>query len=179
MGWAAKNPSASGLGLQATTLALSGRVACSESSVAQNWRELTSPADPYLEGQRWHASSMSPKACPVTIDVPKLRRVLDALLDQVQRTKGSLIEIDRDHYWLLELTAAFSEDLREPGTRPGDLGVGQISDDVATVNELAKEIETGDAFLNPWHDLEHAVGLLRALASKDLPYDGRSGRASL
>lgn len=128
-----------------------------------------SAADPHTEGHGWHAPSMSPKAGPVTIDVPKLRRVLDALLDHVQRTEGSFIEIDRDHYWLLELTAAFSEDLQQPGTRPGDLGVGQISDDVATVEELAKEIEKGDTFLNPWHDLEHAVGLLRALASKDLP----------
>lgn len=112
---------------------------------------------------------MSPKAGPLTIDVPKLRRVLDALLDHVQRTEGSLVEVDRDHYWLLELTAAFSEDLHEPGTKSDDLGVGQISDDVETVDELAREIEKGDAFLNPWHDLEHAVGLLRALAWRDLP----------
>lgn len=112
---------------------------------------------------------MPPKAGPVTIDMTKLRRVLDALLDHVQRTRGSLIEVDRDHYWLLELTAAFSDDLQEPGTRPGDLDVGQISDDVATVDELANAIEKGDAFLNPWHDLEHAVGLLRALAFRDLP----------
>lgn len=112
---------------------------------------------------------MSSKAGPVRIDVLKLRRVLDALLDHVQRTDGSFIEIDRDHYWLLELTAAFSEDLQEPGTRLGDLGVGQISDDVATVDELAEEIEKGDASLNPWHDFEHAVGLLRALAFRDLP----------
>lgn len=110
---------------------------------------------------------MSSKAGPLTIDVPKLRRVLDALLDHVQRTQGSLVEVDRDHYWLLELTAAFSEDLCEPGTV--DLGAGQIADDVDTVDEMAREIEQGDAFLNPWHDLEHAVGLLRALAWKDLP----------
>lgn len=112
---------------------------------------------------------MSSKAGPLTIDVQKLRRVLDALLDHVQTTEGPLVEVDRDHYWLLELTAAFSEDLHEPGTKSDDFGVGQISDDVATVHELAKDIEVGDAFLNPWHDLEHAVGLLRALASKDLP----------
>ena len=112
---------------------------------------------------------MSSKAGPLTIDVQKLRRVLDALLDHVQRTEGSLVEVDRDHYWLLELRGAFSEDLHEPGTKADDLGVGQISDDVETVDELAREIEKGDAFLNPWHDLEHAVGLLRALAWKDLP----------
>ena len=105
----------------------------------------------------------------MTVDVQKLRRVLDALLDHIEMTDGSLIEVDRDHYWLLELTAAFSQDLHEPGAEPGDLGVGQISDDVETVDELAKKIERGDASLNPWHDLEHAVGLLRALAWRDLP----------
>src|SRR4051794_26140056 len=112
---------------------------------------------------------MSSKAGPLTIDVQKLRRVLEALLDHVENTEGSLVQVDRDHYWLLELSAAFSEDLHEPGTKPGDLGVGQISDDVETVDELAKEIEKGEAFIDPWHDLEHAVGLLRALAWKDLP----------
>lgn len=112
---------------------------------------------------------MSWKAGPLTIDVQKLRRVLDALLDHVENTEGSLIEVDRDHYWLLALSAAFSDDLHEPGTESDDFGVGQISDDVETVDDLAKQIEEGDPFLNPWHDLEHAVGLLRALAWRDLP----------
>jgi hypothetical protein len=112
---------------------------------------------------------MSSNAGPLTIDVQKLRRVLNALLDHIERREGSLIEVDRDHYWLLELSAAFSEDLHQPGTESGDLGVGQISDDVETVDELARQIKKGDPFLDPWHDLEHAVGLLRALAWKDLP----------
>lgn len=112
---------------------------------------------------------MSTEAGPLTIDVRRLRRVLDALLSHVETTQGALVEVDRDHCWLLELKAAFAEDRHEPGTESADLGAGQISDDVGTVDELAKEIEKGDAFLNPWHDLEHAVGLLGALAWRDLP----------
>jgi hypothetical protein len=114
-------------------------------------------------------SVMSSQAGPLTIDLQKLRRVIDALLDHIERREGSLVEVERDHYWLLELSATFAEDLHEPGTEPGDLGVGQISDDVETVDDLARQIEIGNPFLNPWHDLEHAVGLLRALARKDLP----------
>ena len=116
---------------------------------------------------------MSPPAGPLTIDVPNLRAVLNAVLDHVERTGGPRVDVARDHYWLVELRAAFSGDLHEPGTDPDDLGVGQISDDVDTVNDLAKEVEQGDPVLSPWHDLEHAVGLLRALAWKDLPARGR------
>ena len=116
---------------------------------------------------------MSSPSGPLTIDVPNLRRVVNAVLDQVESVHGSRIDADRDHYWFLQLRAVFSEDLPEPGAEPDDLGVGQISDDVETVNELALEIEQGDPVLTPWHDLEHAVGLLRALAWKDLPARGR------
>lgn len=109
------------------------------------------------------------QARPLTVDVEQLRRVLNALLDHVASTRGRYVDIERDHYWIVELGAAFSEDLHEPGTRSDDLGVAQISDDVSTIDELAADLETGDAVLSPWHDLEHAVGLLRALAWKDLP----------
>lgn len=112
---------------------------------------------------------MSSEASSLTIDVPKLRRVLDALLSDIESHRGSLIEIDRDHYWLLELRASFAEDLRQPSSDSDELGVGQISDDVATVAALARDIEHGGASLSPWHDLEHSVGLLRALAWLDLP----------
>lgn len=112
---------------------------------------------------------MSTTTGPFTIDIQKLRQVLIALFDHVESTEGPLIDVGRDHYWILELSDTFSEDLDEPGTESSALGVGKISDDVETVNELAKEIEKGEPFFNPWHDLEHAVGLLRALAWKDLP----------
>lgn len=110
---------------------------------------------------------MSSKAGALTLDIQKLRVVLNALLDHVEVDQGRLVDIDRDHYWLLELDSAFASDLREPGSE--GLGVGQISDDIETIHELAAELESGDAFLAPWHDLQHSVGLLSALAWKDLP----------
>lgn len=102
---------------------------------------------------------MATEAGPLTVDVQKLRRLLNALMDEVELSEGRHVDIDRDHYWLLELRGVFSEDLHEPWTTPDDFGVGQISDDVASVNELADELERRDAFLSLWHDLEHAVGL--------------------
>lgn len=111
----------------------------------------------------------TPSSNALTIDVAKLRVVLNALLDDVESGSGPLVEVDRDHYWLLALRSAFSEDLHEPGSEPDDLGVGQISDDIETIHSLAAEVESGDAFLHPWHDLQHAVGLLSCLAWLDLP----------
>jgi len=58
-----------------------------------------------------------------------------------QRYRGSLRcagSIDADHYWLVELRAASSADLYEPGQQPGDLGVGQISDDITSVTEAVQ-----------------------------------------
>lgn len=112
---------------------------------------------------------MSTSPGPLTIDTRKLRRTLNAVIDHVEATKGHLIDVDRDHYWLLQLKATFAEDLHEPGTRPDDFGVGQISDDVQSVHDLAAELDGADVLVTPWHDIEHAVGLLRALAWLDLP----------
>ena len=104
----------------------------------------------------------------LTIDVPTLRLLLERLLRQVEDQCGPRIYIARDHYWLLELDAALSEDLHVPGTADGDLGVGQISDDIASVAAGLAELETEGEVSSVWHEIEHAVGLLRALAWRDI-----------
>lgn len=112
---------------------------------------------------------MSSQPRPSTIDTGALRRVLNAVIDHIETTEGQLIDIDRDHYWQLPLEVTFAEDLHEPGTAADDFEVGQISDDVRSVKDLAVALDQGEALVTPWHDLEHAVGLLRALAWMDLP----------
>ena len=79
--------------------------------------------------------------------------------------------IDSDHYWLVELRAAFSADLHEPGHQPRDLGVGQVSDDIASVAEVVQVLEELENRPILWHDLEHVTGVLRALAWMDLSKD--------
>lgn len=91
------------------------------------------------------------------------------ILDQIEDRQGPLVEVGRDHYWLLELGCAFSEDLHQPGVFRDDLGVGQVSDDIASVGKVVRELHDPEVSAIPWHDLEHAVGLLRALAWLDLP----------
>lgn len=59
---------------------------------------------------------MSSQTGPLTIDTHKLRLVLNAVLDHVEEECGRFLEVDRDHYWQLELGAMFAQDLHEPGT---------------------------------------------------------------
>lgn len=92
---------------------------------------------------------MSSRPGSLVIDTRRLRRVLNAVLDHVEAANGHLIDVDRDHYWLLELEAAFAEDLHEPGTGSDDFAVGQISDDVQSVHDLAVELEEGDPLVTP------------------------------
>jgi hypothetical protein len=105
---------------------------------------------------------------PLTIDLRQLKTALVGILDQIEDRHGPLVEVGRDHYWLLELEGAFSEDLHQPGEGRDDFGVGQISDDIESVTEVVRELQEPDGSTTPWHDLEHAVGLLRALAWLDL-----------
>lgn len=105
----------------------------------------------------------------LTVDIPQLRSVLDGLLRQYETRHGSKVYVDRDHYWLIELEAALSEDLHVPGTQEDDLGVGQISDDIESVAESAAELLHEGKVAALWHDLQHAAGLIRALAWVDVP----------
>jgi hypothetical protein len=106
----------------------------------------------------------------LTIDVPQIRSEVDGLRNAVEDRLGARVSTDADHYWLVELRAAFSADLHAPG-QPGDLGVGQISDDIASVAEVVQGRRDAEGWPIFWHDLEHATGLLRALAWMDLPRD--------
>lgn len=96
------------------------------------------------------------------IDVPLLREQLHRVLLEVEAQHGSHVELDADHYWLVESAAAL--DLN----RAPDLAVGQLSDDAAQLREMASR--ASDELLL-WHDLKHLVGLLDALAAVDSPRD--------
>jgi hypothetical protein len=96
----------------------------------------------------------------ISIDVADLRQALTRLLDAAERDFGPTLDLRADHYWLLELDAAFNLE-REPA-----VNAGQLSDDVASIRELLARPD-GDAYL--WHDLQHAAHVLLRVASLDLP----------
>lgn len=93
----------------------------------------------------------------------QLREAISGLLDQIEAERGPLVPVDRDYYWLVELQEAF--DIGWDATdRQSGLGVGQLSDDVTSVDQTVRSLRAEGRVVSPWHDLEHAVGLLRALA---------------
>jgi hypothetical protein len=94
-----------------------------------------------------------------TLDVPLLRRQLDRILMIVERRGGATVELDADHYWILETSEMFVLDsIPAPNA-------GQLSDDV---DELTAMASRPDDDLVPWHDLKHLIGLLETLACRDL-----------
>ncbi|MFC4108809.1 hypothetical protein [Micromonospora zhanjiangensis] len=104
----------------------------------------------------------------LSVDVRQLREAVSGLLGQIEAEHGPLVAVDRDNYWLVELQDAFDFGSDAAGT-PVGLGVGQLSDDVESVDQTVRSLRADGRVVSPWHDLEHAVGLLRALAWLDLP----------
>ena len=90
---------------------------------------------------------------PVTLHLDEVRSALTQILVAVEELLGSEVDLTVDHYWHLPVDAAFDM-TQEPTT----LTVGQVSDDVAHLQELDKPTPE-----TVWHDLTHLTGLLRAL----------------
>lgn len=98
----------------------------------------------------------------------QLRQAISGLLSQIEAERGQFVAVDRGYYWLVELQDAFDFGSDAAGKRSG-LGVGQLSDDVESVDQTVRSLRAHGRVVSPWHDLEHAAGLLRALAWLDLP----------
>jgi hypothetical protein len=95
------------------------------------------------------------------LDLDMLRRALNRCLDECERRFGRRIDLDADHYWLIEPTAAF--DLtHEPQVR-----AGQLSDDLEEIATL--NAASDDELLAVWHELGHLLGPLARLAALTLP----------
>ncbi|MGY1668596.1 hypothetical protein [Geodermatophilus sp. SYSU D00696] len=92
----------------------------------------------------------------------KLRQALDHVLAALQAEQGESIPLSADYYWVLSPRAMY--DVYETPTAD-DFTMGQLSDDIATLDEILRPDEPASA----WHDLQHLVGILRRLATQDLP----------
>lgn len=98
---------------------------------------------------------------PMSVPMDKLRRALDRVLTEVERERGDLIPLSADYYWVLDAQATYEVD-RSPKER--DLTIGQLSDDIATLDEILRT----DEVVSVWHDLHHLIGILHRLATEDL-----------
>ncbi|WP_199485302.1 hypothetical protein [Actinomadura craniellae] len=99
------------------------------------------------------------------LTIGELRQACNILLTEAERLYGAdfdLADAEYDYYWNLQLDAIFDLTEKDQDSR---IDCGQISDDAAEIAALLRR----DDLIALWHDLEHAVGLLRLLAYMDLP----------
>ena len=100
---------------------------------------------------------------PLAVPMSKLRQALDRVLTELEAEHGDSVPLSADYYWVLDARATYDVDEAPSGEK---LTLGQLSDDVATLDEI---LEREDQFVSVWHDLQHLVGILRRLAAQDLP----------
>lgn len=62
---------------------------------------------------------------PTAVRVSDLRAGLSAILEQVELTHGSEVELDADHCWVLPWKVAF-----DMSSEPTTIEAGQLTDDV-------------------------------------------------
>lgn len=105
-------------------------------------------------------------ADPLTGRLSDLRKACSLLFDEVERRFGPEIDLQVDHYWEIDLRAAY-ELADDPA---GEIVAGQVSDDLGELHDLTNRPEEEGVIL--WHDLDHLSGILRALAFQDLPGQG-------
>ena len=99
---------------------------------------------------------------PLAVHVGRLRDALDRVLTALEAEHGETVFLSADHYWVLDARATY-EVHQMPSTR--DLALGQLSDDVASLDEIVQ----ADQVVSVWHDLQHLVGVLHRLGTQDLP----------
>ena len=106
----------------------------------------------------WNAARMDRATA---IDVQELRAALELILNRIEEQLGPTVDLAGDYYWTVDARAAY-ETLNDP---VGSLVAGQLSDDVNAIRELLRRDD--DPII--WHDLAHVVGVLRRIATLDLP----------
>jgi hypothetical protein len=98
----------------------------------------------------------------VTVSTTDLRAALNMLLDIAEARFGPDIALGADLYWNLDLIAAFDmNQAPEPA-----VDVGSLADDVTSMRQM---LGRGGENVVLWHDLAHALGVLRRIAAMDLP----------
>lgn len=65
------------------------------------------------------------------VEIDQLRTVMNMLLDQLQESHGSSVDLDVDYYWWID-----KDDLYDSYDRPTKLTIGQLSEDWEFLNGI-------------------------------------------
>jgi hypothetical protein len=81
---------------------------------------------------------------PTEIAVAELRAAADRLLDAVERRFGQRVTLEGDEYWSIFPSDAFKLESQPP------IGVGQLSDDIATIRNSVRRTDPDEEDLLLW-----------------------------
>lgn len=90
---------------------------------------------------------------PLVIRMKELRDAVSRTLIAVEERLGAEVVLTGDYYWHIPVEAAF-----DITTERSALTAGQLSDDLEHLGDMT-DVDP----LIVWHDLQHLIGLLRAL----------------
>jgi hypothetical protein len=89
---------------------------------------------------------------PVTVTIAELRQSVNRCLDLCEQHLGSEVDLDADHYWLIEPSHA-SDVYREAA-----VVVGQLTNDLEEIRD-----NPAASVYEAWHELGHVLGPLARL----------------
>jgi hypothetical protein len=101
-----------------------------------------------------------------TLAIDDLRRALSRVLDDTARLLGDRVQLGGGLYWQVP-----ADQLRAMHADGIDLDAGDLDDDVETMRGYLADAAPSRA---PWHELNHLVGILRALEVLAMPEARRS-----
>jgi hypothetical protein len=88
--------------------------------------------------------------------VANLRAIATILFDHLEQQGIKQIEVDSDYYWFIG-----KEQLYEPGATPSDLSFGQLTDDIAELDQILSKKKPPIAYALVWF-----AAILRAVGEK-------------
>ena len=97
------------------------------------------------------------------LDLEKLRRALAVVLDEVEHRFGTQIDLPVDYYTTVDIDDAFLAEV----PKAEDWLLGQVTDDLDEMDDILARSADPEDMIFPWHDLEHLIGILRAVAHLD------------
>lgn len=89
------------------------------------------------------------------ISIEQLREAIDLLLLKIKESKGDIIEIENDYYWVID-----EAELYDPYSEPKEMGLGQLSDDIMELKKLLKSPDDSIIF----YHLKIVSEILKALS---------------
>jgi hypothetical protein len=98
---------------------------------------------------------------PTTLAIDDLRRAINRVLDNTAASLGKQVELDGGLYWQVPAHQLHTMD---PDTVT--LTAGDLDDDLQTMREYLGSDGPTPAL---WHELNHLIGILRALETMTLP----------